>query len=807
MEFYFTGSIERIIFENASNFFRILLLEISDTNAEDYDDMEIIVTGTIADVMEGENYTFWGDLVQHPKYGEQLKISRYEKEKPSSQGLVKYFASDHFKGIGRKTAQKIVDLYGEDDTINQILAEPDKLRSITGLSNANREGFVSTLRLNYGTELVLAKLAEYGIPNRLAFQIQDFYKEETLDIIESNPYQLVEDIQGLGFKIADQIAEGLGIEATAPARFRAGLIHSLLTISMETGDTYVEARDLLEYSINLLETARQVELNPEAVAQELSQLIQEDRVQNVETKIFDNSLFFAEEGIRTHLMRILEKGQHKTFPVDKILETIADVEEELGISYDTIQKQAICDAINHKVFILTGGPGTGKTTVINGFIAVYASLHSLNLHKKSQELPIMLAAPTGRAARRMNELTGLPSATIHRHLGMTGDDDVSSLSDYLDADLIIVDEFSMVDTWLANQLLQNISSNSQILIVGDADQLPSVSPGQVLADLLHVHSLPQVKLEKIYRQSEDSTIVMLASQIRQGQLPADFTEKKADRSYFEARSEHIPQMIERIAGAAIRSGIPAQDVQVLAPMYRGQAGIDNINQLMQNLINPAVKGQLQFDFNEVSYREGDKVIHLVNDAESNVFNGDLGYITELVPGKYTDSKQDELTFNFDGNEITYPRNEWYKIRLAYAMSIHKSQGSEFPVVILPITSSSRRMLQRNLIYTAITRAKSKLILLGEYQAFDFATQNTGTARKTYLIERFEDENDQPSTDSQNLSTKTVEKDVKKSPELVHNPQKPVDSPVENYILTEDNWQEIDPMIGMTEEDIQDIFKN
>ena len=804
MEFYFTGSIERIIFENASNFFRILLLDISDTDAEDYDDVEIIVTGTMADVIEGENYTFWGELVQHLKYGEQLKISRYEKEKPTNQGLVKYFSSDHFKGIGLKTAQKIVDLYGEEGTINQILAEPDKLRAISGLSNANRESFVSTLRLNYGTELVLAKLAGYGIPNRLAFQIQDFYKEETLDMVESNPYQLVEDIQGLGFKIADQIAEGLGIEATAPARFRAGLIHSLFTISMETGDTYVEARDLLEYSINLLETARPVELDPAGLAQELSQLIQEDRVQNVDTKIFDNSLFFAEEGIRTQFMRILEKGRHKTFPVEKILETISDVEEDLGISYDNIQKQAICDAINNKVFILTGGPGTGKTTVINGFIAVYAELHGLNL-KKASDLPILLAAPTGRAARRMNELTGLPSATIHRHLGMTGDDEESSLTDYLDADLIIVDEFSMVDTWLANQLLQNISSNSQILIVGDADQLPSVSPGQVLADLLQVSLLPQVKLEKIYRQSEDSTIIMLASQIRQGHLPADFTEKKADRSYFEARSEHIPQMIERIASAAIRSGIAAQDVQVLAPMYRGQSGIDNINQLMQNLINPAVKDQLSFDFNEGTYREGDKVIHLVNDAESNVFNGDLGYITELVPAKYTDSKQDELVLNFDGNEITYPRNEWYKIRLAYAMSIHKSQGSEFPVVILPITSSSRRMLQRNLIYTAITRAKSKLILLGEYQAFNFATQNTGTARKTYLIERFEEDKTTSSTDLQDLSTENVDKGVIKSPETVHNPQKPVDTAVENYVLTEENWQDIDPMIGITEDEIQAFF--
>ena len=787
MEFYFSGTVERIIFENPNNFFRILLLDIEDTDAE-FDDFEIIVTGTMADIMEGQDYTFWGTLVQHPKYGEQLKVTRYERAKPTSKGLVKYFASDHFKGIGVKTAQKIIDLYG-DNTIDQILADPSRLVTINGLSAVNREAFVSKLRQNYGTEMLLSKLAEYGIPNKLALQIQDTYKEETLEIVQKYPYQLVEDIQGIGFKIADQLAQQLGIESDAPERFRAGLVHTLFSQSMETGDTYIEARDLLSHTIDLLENARQVELDPSLVADELAHLIEEDKIQNVETKIFENSLYFAEEGIRSNLIRILEKGKQETFDTPKLESIIEQVEQDLGICYDHIQKKAICDAINHKVFILTGGPGTGKTTVINGIIATYAALHKLDLAKK-QELPILLAAPTGRAARRMNELTGLPSATIHRHLGMTGDDDTSHLDDYLDADFIIVDEFSMVDTWLANQLLSNISSNSKILIVGDADQLPSVSPGQVLADLLKIPLLPQTKLTKIYRQGEDSTIVTLASQIQQGLLPADFTEKKADRSYFEASGEYIPDMIKKIVAAAIRSGIPAQDVQVLAPMYRGPAGIDQINQLMQDLINPSEKDQLVFEAPDCQYRQGDKVIHLVNDAESNVFNGDLGYITDLLPGKYTDSKQDELTINFDGNEIVYQRSEWYKIRLAYAMSIHKSQGSEFPVVILPITRSSHRMLQRNLVYTAITRAKSKLILLGEKVAFDYAVKNTGTARKTYLIPRFSDllEREEPA------EVVTTNSDT--------------DDPIleDGFILTLDNYLSIDPMIGIREEDIKDIFK-
>ena len=787
MEVYFTGTIERIIFENVSNFYRILLLDIEDTNAEDFDDFEIIVTGTMADVIEGEEYTFWGQIVQHSKYGEQLQITRYERAKPTSKGLVKYFSSSHFKGIGLKTAQKIVELYGEN-TIDEILEHPEKLETISGLSSKSREAFVSTLRLNYGTEMVLAKLANYGIPNKLAIQIQDTYKEETIDIVENYPYQLVEDIKGLGFTIADQLAQELGIESQAPERFRAGLVHSLLNACMESGDTYVEARDLLEKTLTLLESSRPVELEPSQLAQELSNLIEEEKVQQVDTKIFDNSLFFAEEGIHNHLIRILEKEEPNKHEIEIIQDHITTVEKELGIQYDTIQKQAICDAIQNKVFILTGGPGTGKTTVINGIIGVYALMEGLDLKKKSN-LPILLAAPTGRAARRMNELTGLPSATIHRHLGMTGDDDTSHLEDYLDADFIIVDEFSMVDTWLANQLFSNISSNSKILIVGDSDQLPSVSPGQVLADLLQISSIPQTRLERIYRQSEESTIVTLASQIRQGILPADFTQKKADRSYFEIASSHIPATIEKILDAAIRSGIPARDIQVLAPMYRGTAGIDAINQLMQELLNPLQKGQISFEASQFHYRTGDKVIHLVNDAEINVFNGDLGYITDLIPGKYTESKQDEIIIDFDGNEISYPRNEWYKIRLAYAMSIHKSQGSEFPVVILPITSASKRMLERNLIYTAITRAKSKLILLGELQAFDYAIKHIGTARKTYLIERFSD---------------LIENNIEESKQAFSETTTTNDSG-QSYILTEDNWSSIPAMIGISQDDLQEFF--
>ena len=786
MTYYFSGTIDRVIFENTSNFFKIILLEIDDTDS-DFDDFEIIVTGTIADVIEGENYTFWGELTQHPKYGQQLKVERYQRAKPSSAGLIKYFSSQHFKGIGKKTAEKIIHLYG-DDPIDNILEDPDKLESISGLSKANRENLVSKLRLNYGAEQILAKLAEYGLNNKTAVQIFERYKEESLTIITENPYQLVEDIQGIGFKMADKLAEQVGINSDAPQRFRAALVHTLLETSIDKGDTYIEAKELLEKSLFILEEVRQVELDPSQIAQELTQLISEDKVQNIGTKIFDNTLFYAESGIHKHLTRILDRPLEKEISSQDIQTEIKHIQAEFNINYDKAQKNAIQKAIQSKVFLLTGGPGTGKTTVINGIIKAYANLHQIDLQKSDR--PIILATPTGRAARRMNELTGLPSATIHRHLGLNGDSEYQALDDFLDCDLIIIDEFSMVDTWLANQLFSAIASNTQIVIVGDSDQLPSVGPGQVLADLLKINRLPQVSLTKIFRQSEDSTIVTLANQIRQGRLPTDFTAKKADRSYFEAQSTHIPQMIQKIVSSALKSGIDDQEIQILAPMYRGQAGITHLNKLMQDLLNP-LNNQLEFQFNDLHFRKGDKVLHLINDAQINVFNGDIGYITDLIPAKYTESKQDEMILDFDGTEINYPRNEWLKITLAYAMSIHKSQGSEFKVVILPVTRQSGRLLQRNLIYTAITRSKSKLVMLGEIAAFDNAIKNEGTKRKTYLIERFKKDEC-----SGHHNTEKNKQGVKESAAILK----------EDFILTERNILTIDPMIGLSQADIDLFFK-
>lgn len=759
----------------------------------------------MADIMEGDSYTFWGQLTQHPRYGQQLTISRYQKAKPSSSGLIAYFASDHFKGIGKKTAEKIIALYGTN-TIDGILEDPSKLEAISGLSKANRQAFVAKLRVNYGTEQIIAALAELGLSNRVAFQLFEKYKEEAVDIVKSNPYQLVEDIPGVGFKMADTLAEQVGIESDSPMRFRAALLHCLLEKAISQGDTFIQARDLLDATITLLEDARQFECNPTLVADQLSQLIADEKICHIGTRLFDASLFSAEEGIASHIKRLLDTPFSASFEAETITKTIDQVQDDLNITYDPIQKEAIANALSSKVFILTGGPGTGKTTVIKGILQAYAQLHAIDL--KQKDLPIVLAAPTGRAARRMNELTGLASATIHRHLGLNGDNDFQAMDDFLDCDLIIIDEFSMVDTWLANQLLRAVASQTQVIIVGDSDQLPSVGPGQVLADLLKVEQIPQMALRKIFRQSQDSTIVELANQLRQGILPEDFRAKKADRSYFEAQASFIPNMVKKITQSALKSGIPAQEIQVLAPMYKGQAGINTLNQLMQELINPLSEKETEFSFNDMHFRKGDKVLHLVNDSQVNVFNGDIGYITDIIPAKYTESKQDEIMIDFEGSQVTYPHKEWLKITLAYAMSIHKSQGSEFQVVILPITRQSGRLLQRNLIYTAITRSKSKLIMLGEVAAFAEAIHKEGDKRKTYLIERFQDKHSElPSSEtSDDSSSDQSVKEENTQKELSQQSTDNNDEKREEYRLNAKNLSSIDPMIGISQKDIEYFFK-
>lgn len=739
-ESYIVGKVAAVFFKNPNNFYKVLLVKITETDMN-YNEKEIVVTGSFGNVQEEEVYRFFGERFNHPKYGEQFKASAYQKEQPTSEnGLIHYLSSDKFPGVGKKTAEKIVDLLGEE-AIDKILDDPTLLKQISGLTKKKREMLLDTVRLNYGMDKVIVGLNRYGFGSQLAFAIYQTYKNDTLDVIEENPYQLVEDIEGIGFKKADNIAEQLGIDASSGKRIRAAILHQILQQSMETGNTYVEAKDLLEQVLHILESSRPVEIDPEKVANVVIELVEEGKIQQEDTKLFENSLYFAEWGIASSIERLLQRKKEIHYSENKINKNLRKLEKRLDIIYGASQEKAIKEAICAPLFILTGGPGTGKTTVISGIVQLFAELNDIDLDpsKYSEEtFPILLAAPTGRAAKRMNETTGLPSSTIHRLLGLNGRENKAknTAPKELEGGLLIVDEMSMVDTWLANTLFKAIPDNMQVIFVGDKDQLPSVGPGQVLHDLLDIAEIPQKELTEIYRQEDGSSIIPLAHEIKNGQLPDDFTQNQKDRSYFSCRVGQIEPLISQVVLKAKQKGFTPQDIQVLAPMYKGPAGINELNKMMQEIFNSNTdKTKKEVIFNDTVYRIGDKVLQLVNAPEDNVFNGDMGEITGIIYAKDSDDKVDELVIAFDANEVTYKRNEWNKITLSYCCSIHKAQGNEFKMVILPMVNQYYRMLQRNLLYTAVTRSKEMLILLGETSAYKHCVEQVSTLRLTALKER------------------------------------------------------------------------
>lgn len=735
---YIVGTLKAVFFQNPSNFYKVLLFGIRETNT-DFLESEIVATGSFGDVQEDEEYRLFGHFVEHPRYGKQFLVERYEQAQPTStNGIISYLSSDKFPGIGKKTAEKIVEILGED-AIDQIINQPDILNRVPNLNQKKKEQLVETLRQNYGMEKIIVGLSSYGFGSQLSFAIFQTYRNQALEVIQENPYQLVEDIEGIGFKKADNLAEQMGIAANSDQRIRAAILHQINEDANQSGDTYVEAQRLLEQVLSLLEGSRAVEIAPDQVAAMIIQLVEEEKIQQEETKLYENSLYYSEWGIGNAVARLLERKKEIKYPKKLVEKKLRMIEKRSNILYGTSQDKAIKEAIRSPLFILTGGPGTGKTTVINGIVQLFAELNDLSLDPsdyKEEVFPIILAAPTGRAAKRMNETTGLPASTIHRLLGLNGRESTPETeARELEGGLLIVDEMSMVDTWLANTLLKAIPTNMQIILVGDKDQLPSVGPGQVFHDLLQVDTIPKIELTEIYRQGDNSSIIPLAHEIKEGKLPTDFTVNQKDRSFISCHAFQMEAVIKQIVERAKKKGYSAQDVQVLAPMYRGPAGIDAINKMMQELFNPNDGTKKEVQWNDVVYRIGDKVLQLVNNPESNVFNGDMGIIVGIIPAKESDDKVDELVIQFDSTEVQYKRSEWNNIKLSYCCSIHKAQGSEFQMVLLPMVKQYNRMLQRNLLYTAVTRSKDLLILLGEQEAFSECVRRESAVRKTTLIER------------------------------------------------------------------------
>ncbi|WP_010098962.1 ATP-dependent RecD-like DNA helicase [Ornithinibacillus scapharcae] len=744
-EEYVKGELLYTIFRNDVEYFSIAKIKVTDTNLE-IEEKELVVKGYFSNLQEGTVYIFYGRLERHPKYGQQYNVSTYQSFIPDTKdGLIAYLSSDMFYGIGKKTAKKVVDHLG-DSLVSKILNNPDVLDSVPGLKKESAVTIAKTLQENQGFEHVVVYLSKYNIGLKMSQKVYEKYKDESINILEEDPYQFVFDIDGFGFQTADEIARKNGISLSSPNRIGAGCIF-ILQRSVQDGHVFLPIEQCLHEVRTLLRTT-DLDLSEEQIKNTIQDLNTEKKIILYEGNVYLPSLYYAEDGFASSLKRIISSSIDDETTLADLMKIIGDIEEEEVLSYGKEQFAAIEQALKSKVMILTGGPGTGKTTVIKGIIKAYAAIHKVSIdplsyeHKK--DFPFVLTAPTGRAAKRLTESTGLPALTIHRLLGWNGNDGFDKDEhEPLTGKFLIVDEFSMVDIWLANNLFKAIPTDMQVLIVGDEDQLPSVGPGQVLTDLLEQHHIPKVSLHEVYRQKEGSKIIQLAHGIKNDNCTAELLENDRDFSFINCREYQVVEVITQVYQKAIQKGLDVRDIQVLAPMYKSQAGITMINKALQDLINPRSKGKREVKINDIVFRIGDKVIQLVNQPEDNVFNGDIGEVVAIFKENENTDHVEQLVVTFDDREVVYERKDYINLMHAYCISIHKSQGSEFPIVILPVVSAYNRMLRKNLLYTAITRGKQSLIICGEKQAFmrGIQTQDTNkrfTSLKELFAERFEE---------------------------------------------------------------------
>lgn len=663
-----------------------------------------------------------GEWVKHPKFGQQFKAMTYKTVAPTEiSGIEKFLASGAINGIGPAMAKKIVAEFGEK-TLEIIAKSPNELLKVPGIGKKTAEKIsTSYLEQSELTE-IMVWLENHGISNTYAGKIFAKYGSFAIDIMEKDIYRLFQDIEGIGFLTADKLAFNLGIQREDKRRIISGIDYALMQLC-NNGHCCIPEMALVDKTAKILQVNNQIIFT--ILKERIDNGSLNTEVVGGETLIYPPYLYYAEKKVATRLLQL----QQATEPLseDNLSLFIKVWEKDNQIQLAQKQKEAIKACLHHGVLVLTGGPGTGKTTVIKGILSIL----------KAQGLKIRLAAPTGRAAKRLSETTGQKALTIHRLLeanNLAQDDNLQlgfskDIDDQLDADVIILDEVSMVDIVLMHHFLNAVPDGCRIILVGDTDQLPAVGPGSVLKDIIRSQKVPAIRLDEIFRQAQTSMIIQNAHIINAGRLP-DLRKQYSDFVFYELNDDtSITQKILDLCTKDLpHEGFDVlKDVQILSPMHRFLCGVENLNLMLQEQLNPK-KNQDELKYSSQTFRVGDKVMHIRNNYQKNVFNGDIGFIQDV--------NNEKLTVDYFDHIVTYEKNELNELTLAYASSVHKSQGSEYKVIIIPLSTSHYIMLQRNLLYTAITRAKQKVIIIGSKKALMTAIQSNRTQKRyTLLAER------------------------------------------------------------------------
>lgn len=736
------GYVDHIIYQNKDNGYAVLSMNV--------DDEEEICVGIFRGVDNGENLEITGEYVEHPSYGFQFKANSFKVVEPDDLlSMERYLGSGAIKGVGEALAKRIVKRFGKD-TFRVIEEEPERLVEVKGISERIAQQITDQMIEKREIREAFLFLQKYGITNALAVKIYEKYGMGMYGILKENPYRLAEDIQGVGFRLADEIAEKIGIHTDSDYRIRSGILYTLLQASLE-GHMFLPMRVLVRRSADLLQVPE------EAIRAQIQNLHMDHKVvvkkTTDEPEVYAFSYYYAELNCARMLreLNVLMESELLDSEEKRIETILQRILKEQGLELDELQKNAVLECVKHGIMILSGGPGTGKTTTINTIIRYF----------DEEGMDILLAAPTGRAAKRMTEATGYEARTIHRMLEINGGMEDGSRARFerngenpLEADVVIIDEMSMVDIYLFQSLLEAVSVGTRLILVGDVDQLPSVGPGQVLQDLIESKSFPTVMLKKIYRQAGESDIVMNAHRINMGQKIA--LNNKSKDFFFLPRNDvqviykHMIQLITEKLPRYVEA--QPYDIQVLTPMRKGSLGVETLNEILQRYLNPADPSRKEHAAGDRIFREGDKVMQIKNnyqleweivsqygiriDSGSGVFNGDIGTIHRI--------REESSTVQVEYDEhrlVEYTFSQLDEIELAYAITIHKSQGSEYPAVLLPLLSGPKMLMNRNLLYTAVTRARKCVTILGSQEVVDGMIENenqyhryTGLGRRILELE-------------------------------------------------------------------------